>query len=67
MAKPTHTACAVRNFENKTGEADSSWSGIGAGFLHKDGKGFDVVPDALPLSGRITLRLNTSKTKKEED
>ena len=41
--------------------------GIGAGFLHKDGKGFDVVPDALPLSGRITLRLYTPKTKKEED
>ena len=40
--------------------------GIGAGFLHKDGKGFDVVPDAL-TAGRITLRLNTPKTKKEED
>lgn len=61
--KPTHTAYAVRNFE-KNGEPDFSWLKIGAGFLHKDGKGFDVVLDALPVSGRVTLRLNTLKPAK---
>jgi hypothetical protein len=63
--KPTHIAYAVRNFE-KQGEPDSSWSRIGAGFLHKDGKGFDVVLDAVPVSGRIVLRLNEPKPKAEK-
>jgi hypothetical protein len=57
--QPTHVAYAVRNFE-KQGEPDSSWSRMGAGFRHKGGKGFDVVP----VSGRIVLRLNEPRPKK---
>ena len=60
MAKPTHTAYAVRNFE-KDGKPDSSWLKIGAGFEHKDGKGFDIVLDAVPVSGRVTLRVSEPK------
>jgi hypothetical protein len=65
MAKPTHIAYSVRDFEKKPGEADSSWLKVGVGFLHKDGKGFDVVLDAVPVSGRIVLRLNTPKPAKD--
>jgi len=65
MAKPTHIAYAVRNFVKKTGEGDSSWTRIGAAFLHKDGKGLDLVLEAVPVSGRIVLRLNTPKPAKE--
>ena len=34
---------------------------IGVAFPHKDGKGFDILYDAIPLAGRITLRLNEAK------
>lgn len=54
-SKPTHEAFAVRNFE-KNGEKDAFWSKVGVAWQHKDGKGFDVVLDALPVTGRIVLR-----------
>jgi hypothetical protein len=59
--KPTHTAYSVRDFKKQDGAADSSWSTIGVAFLHKDGKGLDVVLDALPVSGRIVLRIPKPK------
>ena len=58
--KPTHIAYAVRDFE-KDGKADASWNRIGAAWLHKDGKGFDVTLEAVPVNGRLVLRLNTPK------
>ena len=65
--KPTHTAYSVRDFKKQDGAADSSWSKIGVAFLHKDGKGLDVVLDALPVSGRIVLRLSQPKPKAEKE
>ena len=58
--RPTHSAYSVRNFD-KAGEQDSSWLKIGAAWQHKDGKGFDVVLEAFPVSGRVVLRLNEPK------
>jgi hypothetical protein len=63
--KPTHTAYSVRDFKKQDGQADASWSKIGVAFLHKDGKGLDVILDALPVSGRVVLRLNQPKPAKE--
>ena len=60
--KPTHTAYAVRNFQKDGGEEDASWSKLGVAWLHRDGKGFDVVLDALPINGRVVLRLNKAKS-----
>lgn len=37
------------------GEA-STWIPIGAAWPHKDEQGFNVVCDAVPLSGRMVLR-----------
>lgn len=37
------------------------WDRVGAAFPHKDGQGFDVVLDALPVSGRVTLRVPMEK------
>jgi len=37
-------------------DRDPFWRAIGAGFPHKDGKGIDVVLDAMPHDGRVTLR-----------
>jgi len=55
MAKPKYLAYSVREFE-KDGKKDSFWTRIGVVFEHKDGKGLDVVLEAVPFSGRISLR-----------
>ena len=65
--KPTHIAYAVRNFSKSDGEPDSSWTRIGAAFIHKGGGGYDLVLDAIPVSGRIVLRLNKPKPKAAKD
>jgi hypothetical protein len=55
--KPPFIAYSVREREGK----ESKWTEIGVAFPHKDGKGFDILYDAVPLSGRITLRANEEK------
>jgi hypothetical protein len=60
--KPTHTAYVVRD-----GKDDQSfWREIGSQWPHKDGKGFDLILDALPINGRIVIRLNEPKPKSED-
>jgi hypothetical protein len=34
---------------------------VGVAFEHKDGKGFEVVLEAFPVDGRITLRAPKEK------
>ncbi len=49
--KPTHRLYRV------TGEGDAAnWTPIGAAWPNKDGKGFNISCDAVPLQGRIVLR-----------
>ena len=49
---PTHRLYRVN------GEGDkASWTQIGAAWQHKDGKGFSIACDAIPLAGRMALRL----------
>lgn len=39
------------------GEGDAArWSRIGAAWPHKDGSGFSIKLESLPLSGRIVMR-----------
>ncbi len=54
MAKPTFNAYSVREYE-KDGKKDSYWTKIGVAFAHKNGEGFDIVLEASPINGRITL------------
>lgn len=35
---------------------NSVWSKIGAAWAHKDGEGYEIRMDALPVDGRIVLR-----------
>lgn len=51
---PTHVAYQVRDGRNG---GKGFWTKIGAAWAHKDGKGFNLELDALPLDGRITLRV----------
>ncbi|MEI9990113.1 MAG: hypothetical protein WDM86_08750 [Rhizomicrobium sp.] len=49
--KPTHRLYRV------IGEGDTaSWTPIGAAWDHKDGHGFSLACDAVPLHGRIVMR-----------
>jgi len=33
------------------------WLNVGSAFVHKDNKGFNVLLQALPLDGKLVLRL----------
>lgn len=35
---------------------DASWSRIGAAWKHKDGDGFSIKLEMMPLNGRIVMR-----------
>ncbi len=50
-------AYSVRNYET-SGETKSDWTRIGVAFPHADGKGVNVVLHALPLDGKLVLRLH---------
>lgn len=54
---PTHIAYAVRDREGKKG----FWTRIGSVWPHSDGAGFTVQLDAMPLDGRIALRVASEK------
>jgi hypothetical protein len=48
---------------------DDFWQPIGAAFAHKDGKGFNVTLQCLPLDGKIVLRVpndDAPKPRREE-
>ncbi|MCA3798774.1 MAG: hypothetical protein IOC66_41590 [Burkholderia sp.] len=44
---------------------DASWTKIGAAWPNRDGKGFNILCDAVPLQGRIVMRAYTPKPKAE--
>ena len=48
---PSHLAYQVREGKDK-----SFWTRIGVAWQHKDGKGFSVHLECMPLDGRISLR-----------
>ena len=42
----------------KRGEGqDDFWLAIGAAFMHQDGDGYNLVLQALPIDGKVVLRL----------
>lgn len=49
--KPTHRIYIV------TGEGENAhWNPVAAAWAHKDGNGFNMTFDVLPLKGRIVMR-----------
>lgn len=52
---PTHAAYQVRDREGKK----AVWTRIGSAWAHADGNGFNIQVEALPLDGRISLRVIT--------
>ena len=57
--KPDLIAYDVRDVD---GRKEAVWNTVGAVWLHKDGKGADVLLHAIPLTGRIVLRERSKKT-----
>jgi hypothetical protein len=53
---PTHDVLVVRE-----GRDQGYWTRIGAAWPHKDGKGFNILIDTVPLNGRISLRVVKQK------
>jgi hypothetical protein len=37
--------------------AEDFWLAIGAAFMHQDGDGYNIVLQALPIDGKVVLRL----------
>jgi len=54
--KPSHDVFVVRPGKDK-----GFWKRIGAAWPHKDGKGFNVQIESVPLDGRISLRVPKEK------
>ena len=51
-----YTAYAVREFE-RHGEGQTDWMRIGVAFPHDDGKGFNLSLHAVPVDGKVVIRL----------
>lgn len=41
---------------NQTREGKGIFNHVGAAWEHKDGKGYDLQLDSMPINGRVTLR-----------
>ncbi len=55
--QPTHRAYSVIKREGQ----DDFWLNIGLVFPHKDGGGFNIMLQALPLDGKIVCREITAE------
>ena len=51
--QPAYRAYTVIKREGQ----DDFWLPIGAAFMHQDGYGYNIVLQALPIDGKIVLRL----------
>ena len=56
--KPAFIAYHVRN---RDAGGEGFWTRMGVAFPNADGKGFNILLDAIPLDGRITLRVPSEK------
>ena len=43
----------VREFETSSGQKAKSWTKVGVAFPHREGPGFSLELNALPMDGRL--------------
>lgn len=60
---PSHIVYQVIERNDNKG---SVWTRIGAAWPHQDGNGFNLTLSALPLDGRLTLRVPTDETEGQD-
>ena len=52
---------------NVTGDGDNArWTDIGVAWATKDAKGFTLALNAIPVNGRIVMRINEEKDAKKK-
>ena len=56
---PTHIAYHVRDINGEDNEG--FWTRIGSAWAHRDGKGFNIQLECMPIDGRISLRAASEK------
>jgi hypothetical protein len=61
--QPTHRAYSVIKREGQ----DDYWLNLGLAFPHKDGKGFNIILQAIPFDAKIVIREITGDDKDAED
>ena len=61
--QPTHRAYSVIKREGQ----DDYWLNLGLAFPHKDGKGFNIILQAIPFDAKLVIREITSDDKNAED
>ena len=61
--QPTHRAYSVIKREGQ----DDYWLNLGLAFPHKDGKGFNIMLQAIPFDQKIVIREITGDDKDTED
>jgi hypothetical protein len=61
--QPTHRAYSVIKREGQ----DDYWLNLGLAFPHKDGKGFNIMLQAIPFDAKIVIREITGDDKNAED
>ena len=61
--QPTHRAYSVIKREGQ----DDYWLNLGLAFPHKDGKGFNIVLQAIPFDAKIVIREITGDDRNAED
>lgn len=61
--QPAYTAYTVHKREGK----DDFWLAIGAAFMHEDGDGYNIVLQALPIDGKVVLRLPKTQNEKQPE
>jgi len=65
--KPTHKVFVVEDRNGEGDDNDAFWTRVGSAWPHKDGKGLNVVLSALPVNGRIVLRVYTAEDEKADE
>jgi hypothetical protein len=53
-------AYTVRDFE-RNGATEHDWMRIGVAFPNEDGKGFNLILHAVPVDGKVVVRLHEPK------
>jgi hypothetical protein len=54
---PSHHAFQVRNRDGQK----AIWTRIGSAWPHADGQGYNIQLDAVPIDGKISLRIPSEK------
>jgi hypothetical protein len=60
--QPTHRAYSVIKREGQ----DDFWLNLGLVFPHKDGSGFNIMLQAIPLDGKVVCREITADDAEDE-